>query len=380
MDSQEIVRDDAIALFYEAAVDPTIRRRGLSVLTQMLNAAGAFYLVWDGQNGRVRSCETAGMLKAEFAVLYRDRWGAEDPRRKFLERAHGESIFASQYDLDEADLQNSAFYRQFLAPQGIGHTLAANLTEAAGVYRQIYVERSLDQQPFSAEDTLEFRRFVRQMANAERLAVEIEERSRVQTLPKYILDNMSVGTIVADEACRIHFANAAAADILSDGDGLARRDGRLQAGRSFEMNGLTAHIRGAIDRSGESDLDGRAMLIARPSGKRPYAVIVMPLVGQHTPGTHTAAQRALLFVTDLDHRNNELAPRLVQLFGLSKAEARVAAGIAEGRRLQEVAQEFNVRMPTVRTQLRAVLKKIGANRQADLVRIILALPPIMPQA
>ena len=88
--------------------------------------------------------------------------------------------------------------------------------------------------------------------------------------------------------------------------------------------------------------------------------------------------RALMFVGDLAQRNNELAPRLSQLFGLSKAEARVAAGIAEGRRLIDIAQESDVRMPTVRTQLRAVLKKVGASRQADLVRIVLALPPMLP--
>ncbi|HLI19676.1 MAG TPA: helix-turn-helix transcriptional regulator, partial [Stellaceae bacterium] len=101
--------------------------------------------------------------------------------------------------------------------------------------------------------------------------------------------------------------------------------------------------------------------------------VVMPLA--------TAAEgnppRALMFVSDLAQRHSELAPRLSQLFGLSKAEARVAAGIAEGRRLVDIAQEFDVRMPTVRTQLRAVLKKVGASRQADLVRIVLALPPML---
>jgi DNA-binding CsgD family transcriptional regulator len=124
--------------------------------------------------------------------------------------------------------------------------------------------------------------------------------------------------------------------------------------------------------------DGGALLIARPSGKLPYAVVVMPLPA--STGGEGNASRALVFMSDLAHRNNELAPRLSQLFGLSKAEARVAAGIAEGRRLTEIAQEFDVRMPTVRTQLRAVLKKVGASRQADLVRIVLALPPMLPVA
>jgi hypothetical protein len=40
-----------------------------------------------------------------------------------------------------------------------------------------------------------------------------------------------------------------------------------------------------------------------------------------------------------------------------------------GKTLTEIAAEFGLRVPTLRTQLRSILKKVGAKRQADLVRI-----------
>jgi DNA-binding CsgD family transcriptional regulator len=214
------------------------------------------------------------------------------------------------------------------------------------------------------------------MANAERLSRTIDERALDWELPQRILDNMSVGALVADQTGQVRFANAAAEEILAENDGLSRRDNRIQAARSFETNSLLAALRDVAVMGRADRREGGAMLIARPSGKLPYAVVVMPLTT--AAGGEVKATRALVFMSDLAHRNNELAPRLSQLFGLSKAEARVAAGIAEGRRLTEIAQEFDVRMPTVRTQLRAVLKKVGASRQADLVRIVLALPPMLP--
>ena len=375
VDNYEILRDDAIASLYDAAIEPATRRRGLSMLAQTLEAAGAFYLVWDKENNAVADCIVAGTLSPDFVTLYRTRWGAIDPRRRFLERAHAESIFVSHYDRSDAILEDGGFERAFLAEQGIGHSLGANLTEIGREYRQIYVERATGRPPFSAAEVIEFRRLVHHMANAERLSRAIDERALDWELPQRILDNMSVGALVADQSGQVRFANAAAEEILAENDGLGRRDNRIQAARSFETNSLLAALRDAAVTGRAEKREGGALLIARPSGKLPYAVVVMPLTA--TGGAEGKGARALVFVSDLAHRNNELAPRLSQLFGLSKAEARVAAGIAEGRRLTEIAQEFDVRMPTVRTQLRAVLKKVGASRQADLVRIVLALPPML---
>jgi DNA-binding CsgD family transcriptional regulator/PAS domain-containing protein len=375
IDSHDILRDDTIASLYDASIEPATRRRGLSMLAQALDAAGAFYLVWDKDNNTLVDCVTAGALTADYAALYRTRWGAVDPRRRFLERAHVESIFVSHYDRVDAVLEDGGFERAFLAEQGIAHSLGANLTAIGNDYRQVYVERAAGRAPFAAAEVVEFRRLVHHMANAERLARVVDARALDWELPQRILDNMSVGALVADQNGQVRFANAAAEEILADNDGLTRRDNRIQAARSFETNSLLAALRD-VAAAGRAERRDGSLLIARPSGKRPYAVVVMPLPS--SSGGEAQAARALIFVSDLAHRNAELAPRLSQLFGLSKAEARVAAGIAEGRRLTEIAQEFDVRMPTVRTQLRAVLKKVGATRQADLVRIVLALPPMLP--
>ncbi len=375
VDNHEILRDDTIASIYDAAVEPEARRRGLSMLAQTLDAVGAFYLVWDKESGAVVDCVAAGSLSADFVALYRARWGALDPRRRFLERAHAESIFVSHYDRIDAILEDGGFERAFLAEHGIAHSLGANLTAIGREYRQVYVERAAGRAPFSAAEVVEFRRLVHHMANAERLGRAIDERALDWELPQRILDNMAVGALVADQTGQVRFANAAAEEILAENDGLSQRDGRIQAARSFETNSLVAALRDVAVAGRADKRDGGALLIARPSGKLPYALVVMPLAA--AIAGEAKAVRALVFVSDLAHRNNELAPRLSQLFGLSKAEARVAAGIAEGRRLTEIAQEFDVRMPTVRTQLRAVLKKVGASRQADLVRIVLALPPML---
>jgi DNA-binding CsgD family transcriptional regulator len=82
-------------------------------------------------------------------------------------------------------------------------------------------------------------------------------------------------------------------------------------------------------------------------------------------------QLAMIVVVDpVRHAPSETD--LAEFFGLSPAEARVAAALLTGKTLAEIAASSGVRITTVRTQLASILKKVGAERQADLVRILLS--------
>jgi DNA-binding CsgD family transcriptional regulator len=67
---------------------------------------------------------------------------------------------------------------------------------------------------------------------------------------------------------------------------------------------------------------------------------------------------------------------LMAMFGLTPAEARLAAEIAAGQRLDALAEAHHVTLPTLRTQLRAIYGKTGTSRQSELVRLLAALPPV----
>jgi DNA-binding CsgD family transcriptional regulator len=61
---------------------------------------------------------------------------------------------------------------------------------------------------------------------------------------------------------------------------------------------------------------------------------------------------------------------LADLFGLSPAEARVAAALMAGKSLADIAAASGVQITTVRTQLRSTLRKVEVKQQFDLVRIL----------
>jgi DNA-binding CsgD family transcriptional regulator len=371
-DTFDSMFDEAVALIYAASWEPMLRRRALSLIAQSLGAAGAVYLSFAQGQAAPAVCDSAGSLPADFAAHYAARGAAIDPRRRFLDAAHDESsIYVSHYDRDDSDPRDALFFDGFLADCGIGESIGAQIAQTENRRDHLYVERALGLPPFAQAELRLFRRLVRHLRQAQQIVEAGEHRAAEGALQHQLLDEMPLGAVIADNGRRVLFANAAARAIFAAGDGLSLVEGRLQAARAFETNALAAHLRGAA-RSAPAPGDA-ALLVARPSGKPSFALLVAPLrpVGEDED---LAAARMTVLLADLDGRGSALAPRLMQLFGLSKAEARVAAGVAEGRRLQEIAQASDVRMPTVRTQLRAALKKIGVARQADLVRVVLTLP------
>lgn len=84
----------------------------------------------------------------------------------------------------------------------------------------------------------------------------------------------------------------------------------------------------------------------------------------------------LCLVAPLDGRRIATARQLMDLFGLSAAEARLARAICHGDSVEEYAREQGLRLPTVRTQLSSIFNKTGTTRQATLVRLIAGIPVV----
>ncbi len=90
----------------------------------------------------------------------------------------------------------------------------------------------------------------------------------------------------------------------------------------------------------------------------------------------TGAPDLLCLVAPLDGRRIATARQLMDFFGLSGAEARLARAICHGDSVDEYARDQGLRLPTVRTQLSSIFNKTGTERQATLVRLIVGIPVV----
>jgi DNA-binding CsgD family transcriptional regulator len=67
---------------------------------------------------------------------------------------------------------------------------------------------------------------------------------------------------------------------------------------------------------------------------------------------------------------------LQQVFGTTKAEARIANRLLCGESLQEIAETTGVSIGTVRSQMKALFVKTETHRQAELVALLTRLAMI----
>jgi DNA-binding CsgD family transcriptional regulator len=116
---------------------------------------------------------------------------------------------------------------------------------------------------------------------------------------------------------------------------------------------------------------------ARPEQR--YSLSLM-LIGQRPvsigAGSSANESNILCLFAPLDGRRIATVRQLMDLFGLSAAEARLARAICHDSSVEEYAREQGLGCSTVRTQLSAVFHKTGTRRQASLVRLITGIPVI----
>lgn len=77
---------------------------------------------------------------------------------------------------------------------------------------------------------------------------------------------------------------------------------------------------------------------------------------------------ALVFVAPDREAAGDAVRMYRETFGLTPAEARLAAHLKDGLSLKEAAAALNIAVNTARNQIKSVFEKLGVNRQSDLIR------------
>lgn len=175
-------------------------------------------------------------------------------------------------------------------------------------------------------------------------------------------DSMELAILQVDEAGKVLDGNAQADELLRGQMGLRQVRGHLRAG-----GGDAEVLKRAIARATDSTTPEASLLSV---GEAPLSVTVSPLM---VPG---AKRRALVMVKRPFGRQRDLDRHLMQLFGLSQAEAQISISLAEGLSPADIAEQRQVAEGTVRVQVKTIMAKLGCRRQTQIAAAVLSLPPL----
>jgi DNA-binding CsgD family transcriptional regulator/PAS domain-containing protein len=353
----------------EAALEPGEWPRVLGSIAEYVGAIGAAYILTNKQNGRVEWISLAGP-SVGLEPDYVTHFAALDPYTPVLDATPG-WVRLSEC-LPQSVLRCDEWYNDFVLRAGVGDILGARLCSSPSHAAIIGLHYGIHQPRSKSAHPARLRGLIGQLSQAARLHVRLNNSGWRGSVAQRALDQLAAALIIADGDARIVELNQAGEDLLRRADGLTVRHGRLGALRAFETAKLTALIEAAAVPEKLGPAIGR-MLIGRRDGAAPYIVKIAPLGAKLSLFDRPLA---MVLATAPEERVPSAAA-VAQLFGLSPAESRLAVALVAGKRLQDIAAETGVRITTLRTQLSAILRKVGANRQADLLRILTRIPVVL---
>ena len=162
-------------------------------------------------------------------------------------------------------------------------------------------------------------------------------------------------------------ANQRLRAILADGDGLLQRDDRVVVREPSEHTEFLRRLNRFFRTKGQPV--PMAMRVSRQESNRPYFITVSVLSDQ-AQTTWDNSHIAVLTVAS-PSKMPSLDPRLlVEFWGITRTEAKIALALAEGHTIVCIAEERGVQVNTVYAQIKSILEKTGYTGQTDIARRI----------
>ena len=303
---------------------------------------------------------------------YAERYHAFDI---WMQRGHELGFFVSGNIITSDDLLPrkeflaSVFYREHLVLDDI-HDLCAGVLHDGSepdiptVHVAIYRPKAMPL--FGEVEKALLAALIPHLREATRVGFRIATLERRVGIMQSAVETISPPLMLLDKQGMVVFANDRAQEFLTANNLL-----RVVAGRLVVEGGQQAKLDALLK---EKRTEETMLGITRPSEKHSVWLIRVPMVLEgNTPPDARRPNMALMIhdattIDTLDLRG------FAKIHGLTPAETRIMPLLLEHMSLPPVSQELGVSTHTVRSQLRSILGKTGARRQAELVRMLMSWP------
>ncbi|MGO4671057.1 helix-turn-helix transcriptional regulator [Bosea sp. 2RAB26] len=373
MDGQRFV--SAVEAVYAAAATPSLWPAALQAIADCFDDVGAvmIYQRDDGSYGIIVSPSLAEGQKE----YDRDEWWRHDVRfarsreRGYLTRS---DAITERHIATSEELETLPFYSQFLKRQGLKWFAGVSISPDPHVAVALSIQRADSKPAFAEEELAALSQLGRHVENALRLGIRLITAEATQHSLADVLARLSVGVFLLDATGHVIFANPVAEQLC--GDALLISQGRLAARSVLQQEALSE----AIARAGAASADTltavpRPLLIPGLDRDGTLAVHVLPVCTPTATGVERMLSETSVIAVVTSAQPGEPAdPALVRdLFGLTLAEARIAALVGAGLAPRNASQALGISEETARTTLKRVFAKVGVSRQSELSALLVRL-------
>ena len=303
--------------------------------------------------------------------LYVGEYWATDPRGPRLLAAPYGRLMTNRDLFTEQEWKTSPVLNEFFPTCGTGEQLLMRLDGGPGLDVIWVLSRHRADGQWEEESRQLIERLSPHLTHAVAVRQELLGARMLSGTVEEMLGGGSAGLVYLDRAGAIVGSNDAAERTLRSRDGLIDSRGQLRACQPDDDARLGKVLSAALRRHAAGARIGGVVAVRRQPCEPPLAVHVLPVDrGRAVFGSGRAA--VLVLIVDPWTKLRVDPRQTAELLGLTPAEGLVAARLAEGMSISEIAEASGRSEHTVRWQVKQALAKTDCSRQAELVRLVLS--------
>jgi DNA-binding CsgD family transcriptional regulator/PAS domain-containing protein len=337
-------------------------------VARLFGAGAAVLHTYDLQHGRLLSLHAAGSLATGPALYdYTATYAAIDPRKARSLAAGPEALgrwFHCHEAFDERFVARDPFYQHYMLPYGVRYNANVTIPVTASIGTAFVLELPAGRGPLNADECELARRLGLHLTEALRAHERVRKLTARALAAHGLLNTLAYPVWLLDADRYIFHANAAAQ--------AQPVQAAVQAGRLLLAGTAADKALGLqLQRLAGAAHGSRTVVDARRSVGEPPTWLHLSTV---VPGAVLGAfgDRPCIVATLFDPTQvRALDPfALADIFGLTPAQARVAAELGAGSSAPQIAQRLGCKETTVRTHSNAVRERLGARRLNDAVNLL----------
>ncbi len=342
--------DELLDTIYDTAAEPELWPTALTQLADFTGSQGGISRVYFDYNGR---------LSEDCNQAYKERH-VQNPWNDAMQRQPVGRVVLSDEVVPLASLKPTLFYDEVLRPQDVAHNVMIALAMRDDFCVAFNLCRSARQGQLTAEQQDSVSQLVPHLRRAIGLGFRMDGYRALQSGQFRVLDHLAAGVVLLDSQSRLLYANAA-----------ARAHDTLHGPLSLRRNSVAARSPAYAQRLAALI---RAARLGAPSASMQLITILVVSVRGKDVGRlgdlHMPDAAVMLFIVDPADRLGIPPAWIMDAYGLTRAEARVALVASQGLSTPEIAAQLGLSVNTVKTHMRRIYSKTGTARLAELTRLI----------